>query len=104
MPAQLVDALADPNLTVRMMATNRLADVVGKAAVEPLKAALARPEERPPRPPTRCGCCTASVHLDDVTLSKAAGDAEPIVRVHAMRILADIRPGTAARTRWPSRG
>ncbi len=40
-PLQLVDDLADPNLTVRMMAMNRLADVIGEPAVEPLKASLA---------------------------------------------------------------
>jgi len=87
---QLIDDLASPNLTIRMMAMNRLADVIGQPAAGPLKAvveATANPFQK--------------VHgmwvlyrlgaLGQPMLTSAAADQRAIVRIHAMRMLGEMR-------------
>lgn len=85
---QLVESLGDTNFTIRMLATNRLADRIGQPALPALKEALAKPVNS-----------WQQVHLmwvlhrlgalDDASLSAAAADPHREVRIHAMRILAD---------------
>ncbi len=85
---QLIAYLSDPNFTVRMLATNYLADHTQKAAIEPLKAQLAKA-------PTTW----LKVHgmwvlwrlnaLDEAMLQAFARDSEIPVRIHAMRVLAE---------------
>ncbi len=72
-----------------MLATNRLADRIGQPAIGALKEALAKPVNS-----------WQQVHLmwvlhrlgalDEPSLSSAAADPRRKVRIHAMRILADI--------------
>ena len=87
-PQQLVDRLGEPNLTIRMLAMNRLADVIGSAAVEPLKAALATPSN-----PDQAAHVLWVLHrigaLDEPSLARAATDSQEIIRVHAMRVAGD---------------
>ncbi|MFV2068608.1 MAG: PVC-type heme-binding CxxCH protein, partial [Pirellulales bacterium] len=84
----LLEALADPNLGVRMRATDQLSDRVGLAAVAPTERAIH--ESRSP---------TVRVHglwvlhrlnrLSEAAIQRAAGDREELVRLHAMRMLTE---------------
>lgn len=86
---QIIDDLASPNLTIRMLAMNRLADVIGQPAVAPLKEALEKPKNT-----------AQKVHglwvlfrlnaLDPSALKAAATDGESMVREHAMRMIGEI--------------
>ncbi len=92
--AELIQDLAHPNLTVRMIATEQLVER-GQDAVAAIKATVG------PNPPatTRAHCLWVLERLgklDDGTLESAASDKELIVRVHALRILAARPKLTAA--------
>jgi putative heme-binding domain-containing protein len=86
---ELVAALANPNMVVRVRATNHLVDRGGEAAVEPLSKILAAP----------VGDANAKSHalwvlhrtdkLKPEQLAAAAQDPNAVVRSHAMRVLAD---------------
>ena len=86
---QIVDDLASPNLIIRMLAMNRLADVIGQPAIAPLKEALGKPKN-----------AAQKVHglwvlfrlgaLDPSVLKSAATDAEAMIRQHAMRMIGEI--------------
>lgn len=86
--AQMVDDLASPNFTVRMLAMNHLADVSGPEAVAPVKAMVGKTANADQKVHglwilSRVGA------LDARQLAAAAGDSQPVVRVHAMRILGE---------------
>ncbi len=85
--AELVDALDHPNLAVRMRATNVLAGR-GDEAVGPVREAIK--SRMSPRVWIH-GLWT--LHrlgaLEDPTLESAAGDEDPSVRGHAMRVLTE---------------
>ena len=84
---QLIEALRDPNITHRMLATDQLTDRLGKSAVAPLQRALRKAEGH------------QKVHilwalfrldaLDDKTIEAAAKDPSREVRAHVMRILTE---------------
>jgi putative heme-binding domain-containing protein len=85
---ELVDDLAHPNITVRMLATNHLVERRGKDVVDAVRAILGP-----------AGNTFQRVHglwvlerlesLDFKTLTEGAEDDDRGVRVHAMRILAE---------------
>ena len=84
----LVQALANPNLTVRRLATDQLSDRIGKAAIRPLTKALATTKS----PTVRVHALWGLHRLGAVTakqLRDAAKDGSPLVRIHAMRALAE---------------
>lgn len=86
---QIVEDLASPNLTIRMLAMNRLADVIGQPAVAPLKEAIEKPKNAPQKVHGlwvlfRLGALNAA------DLKTAAADADPMVRQHAMRMIGEI--------------
>src|SRR5205085_965158 len=82
----LIDCLAKPNLTLRMLAADQIADRIGFRASTALEIAFEKPVN-----------VDQKVHalwlmqrlksLDDPLIAGAARDREAIVRVHAMRIL-----------------
>lgn len=86
---ELIGYFNHSNLNVRMRATDQITDRIGSAAVDVLKAAVAQPVSG-----------TQKVHalwalhrlgaLDAAALAAAAHDADRVVRVHAMRIFADM--------------
>ncbi|HKQ37395.1 MAG TPA: PVC-type heme-binding CxxCH protein, partial [Verrucomicrobiae bacterium] len=90
---KLIEALADPNITYRMLATDQLTDRIGKGAVAPLKKVMGG------RRSSRL-TATQKVHvlwalfrlgaLEDKMLETAAQDSSREVRVHAMRILTEM--------------
>jgi putative heme-binding domain-containing protein len=87
--AEVVDYLSDPNFTIRMLATDHLADVIGPAAVAPIQAAMGKSTSP-----------LLKVHgmwvmhrvglLDEALLLTFAADEDRMVRIHAMRVLAEM--------------
>jgi putative heme-binding domain-containing protein len=83
---ELIGDLNDRNLTVRMLATQQLVER-GKTAIVPVTTAL---ENASPAATAHCLWVLERLRaLDDVALNAAAHDEELIVRVHALRILAE---------------
>ncbi len=92
---QLVNELADPNLTWRMLAMNQIEDRFGKSAASDVQEALRDPVNafqhahalwllhrlNPPSPETG---------PTPKALSDAAKAKDPLVRIHAQRISADL--------------
>ena len=87
---QLIVRLGDPNLTVRMLATNYLADVVGQPAIEPIKALVWRPDMGPAFRVHAMWVLHRLGALDEPMLDRFAADKESLVRIHAMRVLAEM--------------
>jgi putative heme-binding domain-containing protein len=85
----LVDDMASPNLTIRMLAMNRLADTIGKPAIEPVKQMLAATKD-PFQKVHGLWVLYRLAALDPAMLKAAATDADPVVREHAMRIIGEI--------------
>src|SRR5258706_4918188 len=84
----LIDCLAKPNIALRMLAADQIADRIGPTASTALQIAVEKPVN-----------ADQKVHalwllhrlnsLDDPLIAAAARDPEAVVRVHAMRILAE---------------
>ncbi len=84
----LIKALADPNLTVRQLATDQLSDRIGKKAVPKLQDALANSQS----PEAKAHTLWVLYRLDGLNedlLTQAAADQSPLVRTHAMKVLAE---------------
>src|SRR6185312_4381779 len=91
----MVDDLASPNMTIRMLAMNRLADIVGQPAIAPLKKVMAESSN-----------IWQKIHgmwvlyrlgaLDPAELKAAATDPDARLREHAMRVLGEKSPWDSA--------
>jgi putative heme-binding domain-containing protein len=86
--AELVQDLAHPNLTVRMLAMNQLVERGGQPGIEAVRK-LMQPKSNPWQRMHGLWVLDRQRMLDDKTLTAAAKDAESGVRVHAMRVLAE---------------
>lgn len=89
--AELIGLLSHPNLNVRMRATDELTDRLGAAAIGPLREALN--SELSSR--ARVQTLWALHRLGGLTiqdLRRASRDADALVRVHAMQVLAETQP------------
>src|SRR5262249_45761989 len=86
--------LGHPNLTVRMTATNQLAERGGKP-VEDAVAAIMRHESRASQRMHGLWVLERLGALDDATLTRAVKDPDRGVRVHAMRVLSERKDLTA---------
>ncbi|HZZ73626.1 MAG TPA: PVC-type heme-binding CxxCH protein, partial [Pirellulales bacterium] len=87
---ELIDALASPNITVRMLAMNQLTDRLGKAAVGPLRDKL----QANPTVTQKTHGLWALWRLDALSeeaLAAAAHDADRAVRTHAQKILSETK-------------
>jgi putative heme-binding domain-containing protein len=84
---QLVADLANPNLTVRMLATNQLVER-GAAGAEAVKAVM-WPDSAPFQRMHGLWVLERTGALDDRTLSAAANDIDRGVRTHAMRVIGE---------------
>jgi len=85
---QLIGLLADVNLTVRTLATHELVDRFGVQAIEPVRAMFARS----PQPFQRAHALWILERLgalDDRLLLALLDDPERLVRVHAVKLLAE---------------
>lgn len=92
----LVNALADPNLTVRMLAMNQLVDRIGAPAIQPVERAVR--QARAPGVQKAHGLWVLQRlnALPPAVLAAAATDHDFLVRVHAQRILSETFPWTPA--------
>jgi putative heme-binding domain-containing protein len=101
--AQLIDDLASPNLTIRILATNRLADVIGEPAIAPLKDVLAKTTN-----PIQKVHVLWVLHrlgaLDPAALQSAVGDGDATVREHALRILGETATWEPPQHEWAVAG
>ncbi len=85
----LIELLANPNLKVRMLATDELTDRIGKPAIEPLTAFIKTGNAIAWQRVHTMWALYRLAGLDDALLTDLAHDKDSIVRVHAMRVLAD---------------
>lgn len=93
---ELVNAFSSHNLPVRLMAANQLADRIGAAALPSVKSVLAKKD----------ASTTEYVHslwvlqrlnaLTDNQIKISATHTDPVVRVHAMRTIAEQKDTSAA--------
>jgi putative heme-binding domain-containing protein len=95
--AELVGDLAHPNLNVRLIATNQLADRGGKEGIEAVRKVM-RPGSYPFQRMHGLWVLDRQGALDDDRLTAAARDTEVGVRVHALRVLVE-RKDLSARQR-----
>ena len=84
----LIECLAKPNLTLRMLAADQIADRIGPTAATALQIAIDKPVNADQK--VHCLWLLHRLNsLDDPLIAAASRDKETIVRVHAMRILAE---------------
>jgi putative heme-binding domain-containing protein len=86
--AELVDDLAHPNLTVRMLAMNQLVERGGQPGVEAVRKVM-QTKSSPFQRMHGLWVLDRQGTLEDKMLAAVAADPESGVRVHAMRLLAE---------------
>lgn len=91
---QLIDDLASPNLTIRMMSMNRVADVIGQPAAGPLKLVV-QTTSNPFQKVHGMWVLFRLGALEAGMMRSAAADPHAIVRTHVMRMLGEMH-------RWES--
>ena len=84
---KIIAELGHPNITRRMLAMNYLADESGRGAITPLQNSLLAPTNSFQKVHTLWALHRLGAHLP----ADAATDPDRLVRVHAMRILAETR-------------
>ncbi|REJ94230.1 MAG: hypothetical protein DWQ34_09130 [Planctomycetota bacterium] len=84
----LVEKLADPNITVRTLATNLLHDRFGRAAGKPLRDVVVT-SDSPEQRAHASWLLFRLKELDPFTLELLAGDPSDLVRTHLARILSE---------------
>ncbi len=89
---QLIAALNDTNLTARILAMNELSDRLGKDAVDPVTAMLKDSKSTSLQKAHGLWVLFRLNALPADLLTAAAKDSDPMVRTHAMRILAETNP------------
>jgi len=90
--SDLAEALDSPNLTARLFATHQLVERGGNKGIETARrlAAKGTPRQRA----HALWVLERTQSLDEKVLLHALSDTESLVRVHAMRILAEHKPWT----------
>jgi putative heme-binding domain-containing protein len=86
---ELWGLLGDPNISVRMLATDEITDRLGAAAIGPLRRKLAGPASVPQKVHGLWALYRVGGMTDEL-LEKAARDGDHAVRTHAMKALADM--------------
>jgi putative heme-binding domain-containing protein len=87
--AQLIDRLADSNLTIRTLATNELVDRIGQAAVAPLVELLSGDKSQPTQRAHGLWVLQRLGALDDTLVTRLAADPDRLVRVHLVKAIAE---------------
>ncbi len=88
---QLIARLADLNLTERMLAMNELTDRIGADAVEPVKKMMNGVGATVFQRIHGLWILFRANALDDETLAAASRDSDSRLRVHAMRVYAELK-------------
>ncbi|EAQ77659.1 hypothetical protein DSM3645_01791 [Blastopirellula marina DSM 3645] len=84
----LIDSMADPNLTTRLLATHQLVDRIGAAAQDALRDAV---QSDVSTTRAHAAWCLARLGLlNFAELQRLAEDPNQLVRVHALRILSEV--------------
>ncbi|MGZ5543213.1 MAG: PVC-type heme-binding CxxCH protein, partial [Limisphaerales bacterium] len=89
--SQLIQELRDPNIRRRMMATDELVDRVGQPAIKPVAKMMTSKKSDAHQRAHGLWVLHRLSGLDDKILAAAANDSDRLVRVHAMRVLADMQ-------------
>jgi putative heme-binding domain-containing protein len=84
----LIEALAHPTLTTRLLATHELVDRAGPSAVVPAGEAF-RSSDNPKVRAHALWVLKRLGGLDEVSISAACHDPAALVRIHAMRVLGE---------------
>lgn len=87
--ASLIAKLSDPNLQVRVLATNEIVDRFGPSAAAPVRERLAAPDATPEERAHGLWIVERLQGLDDREVEALSRDPAPIVRVHLMKALAE---------------
>ena len=87
--ADLIKALSNPNMVIRVKATNQLNARGGNEAVAPLSAIIAKPIGDEAAKRHAMWVLHRTGKLSAVQLAALAQDPDPTIRTHSMRILAD---------------
>jgi putative heme-binding domain-containing protein len=88
----LLSALDMQNISVRMTVTDQLSDRIGMKAVEPLKALLNKKSTSSLKYIHALWVLERLNSLDDKIIKRSATNADPLVRLHTMRILLEQKP------------
>ena len=91
--SQLIDRLADPNITIRTLATNELVDRIGTAAIAPLKELLTSGKSTATQRAHGLWVLQRLGVLDDKLVTRLAADPDRMVRVHIVRAYRNERTG-----------
>ena len=94
--SDLIDRLADLNLTERMLAMNELTDRVGPAAADPVKTMMRDVRSTVFQKIHGLWILYRFGALDAAMLDAAAHDRDSRLRVHAMRVFAELETLTSA--------
>jgi putative heme-binding domain-containing protein len=98
--AELINQLAHPNLTVRMLAMNQLVDRVGQPAIRPVEKMLGDTQATPHQKLHGLWVLHGLAALTPKTLSASVRDRNRSVRAHAMRVLSESSNWTAAQRKF----
>ena len=88
--ATLIETLDHDNLMVRMTSADELADRVGTEAARPLTELLQQPETGAHAYVLALWVLYRLDALDESSIRQAAGQADPMIRTHTLRILREI--------------
>ncbi len=91
---ELLAALDVDNITTRMAAADQIADRIGAAAVEPLKAAIADQSTSPRKYIHSLWDLYRLNALEEEMVKKSIAHTSPMIRLHALRILREWKPGS----------
>ncbi|WP_299359975.1 PVC-type heme-binding CxxCH protein [Mucilaginibacter sp.] len=89
---ELLSALDMQNISVRMTVTDQLSDRIGMQAVEPLKALLNKQSTSSLKYIHALWVLERLNSLNDKIIKRSAANADPLVRLHTMRILLEQKP------------
>lgn len=92
---ELIQQLANANLTVRMLAMNELVDRIGSPAVGPVESLLRDKKSSAEQKAHGLWVLHRLGGLNPSVLATAASDADRLVRVHAMRVLSETENWTS---------
>ncbi|CAG5007133.1 hypothetical protein DYBT9275_03970 [Dyadobacter sp. CECT 9275] len=84
---QLVDGLAHPQLNTRLKVADRLVDMWKSRAIDPVKTMMSASKTTPTPYSHGLWVLHRLNALDDVTLNQALQSSDPVIKIHAFRIL-----------------
>jgi putative heme-binding domain-containing protein len=95
---ELLTELGSANIRRRMMATDELVDRIGKPAIKPVANLITSEKADAHQRAHGLWVLRRLGGLDDTMLTAAAHDSDRLVRVHAMRVLADLPQWNSTQT------